>query len=327
MKLVEMPKHVIIFIRTKLKTNSVMKKQLILLSLLLVSGCNFQQASQSVSKSSEAAKSCPEKPEGGHLDPKDVRNITLSSSTVKESRLVSADKYVGYSFQGKAGQRISYRTSDNICVSVYNQKNDVLKDVYLDTDGQYILQVSVPKGSTSFTLEMSLGTLDASSPSGTSAKSPDTPSSTSPSDTPSSRPSTTFADITEEQALELVKSWYNSKAQIFGPSFDTSLVERYTTGKLYAKTLDSNSETGRIAWLRSHNSYYTYNNSRINKVLEFSNTGRQPWITVNVSEELYLHGPNGIDSTNSGSYTDDFIYLFEKANGVWKISDYHKVNQ
>ncbi len=135
-----------------------MNKLSILLILLILYGCSGQKLDGSVSNSISYApgKFCSEKL-SGVLDKKDVKTIPLSSSNVKESGQVSADKYVGYAFQGKAGQRISYRTNDNICVSVFTPKNEVLKGVDLDTDGQYILQVAVPKGSTSFNLEMSLG--------------------------------------------------------------------------------------------------------------------------------------------------------------------------
>ncbi len=295
-----------------------MNKLSILLTLLLVCGCSSQKSAQSDSKSPDAAKLCPEKPSGS-LDIKNVNPIGLSTLTTKESGQASFGKYIGYTFEGKSGQKFSYRTSDNICVWLYTQDAQLLSSGDLPKDGKYTIQISALQGSTPFNLEMSLGILAASStsvPASTTTTSPSSPTS-----------STQFADLSQDQAFEIVRNWYNAKARIFAPPFDTSLVEQYTTGKLYNKTMDSDPETGRIAWLRSHNSYYTYNNSRINRIVDFSNIGRQPWITVNVSEELYLHGPNGIDSPNSGAYTDDFIYLFEKANGVWKISDYHKVNQ
>jgi hypothetical protein len=129
-------------------------------------------------------------------------------------------------------------------------------------------------------------------------------------------------DISQQDALHLVQKWYAAKPQIFAPPFDTGLVDQLATGKLHTFTTKAN---GPVEWLRQNDAYYEYNSSEIKRVLDFSTSGRRPYIKIRVSEELYLHAKNGIDENNSGASTNNFIYFFEKENGTWKIYDYRKV--
>jgi len=262
---------------------------------------------------------CPEQPKTTLSDP-DVKPISLSDQTINVSGKASNDKAVGYVFEAKSGQKLSYRTHDDVCIWVYTPDNQLLNNGELPKTGNYALQVSARKGSTTFNLEMSLGTVQASLPL-SSSTSTETHSSPSPSTETLSSISTTteVADLSQEQALELIENWYKAKSQIFGPPFDQSLVDQYTVGKLYQNTVKPG---GSIDSLRSKDSYYTYNNSQINKVVLFSNSGSNPTIVVNVSEELYLHTSQGISQSNSGSYTANVIYFFQKDNEVWKIYDY-----
>lgn len=305
-----------------------MKQLFLYITLLITCGC--QAVSKVSQQSTQTSTGCPEKPETA-LSKDNIKNISLTDQTISESGQATADKSVGYTFKAESGQKLSYRTGDDICIWIYTQDNQLLKSGELPQTGTYTLQVSAPKGSTTFNLEMSLGTLQASQPSVPSSPSVETPTSTSATtesansvETPTSTSATTeSADFSQEQALELVTNWYKAKPQIFGPAFDQSLVEQYATGKLYRNTLKPN---GSIDWLRSNGYYYSYETSRINKVMSFSNLGSQPSIMVRIFEELYLHGPKGIYRKSSGSYNADFIYFFEKVNGTWKISDYRKIS-
>lgn len=289
-----------------------MKKLLIFLPLLMTCGC--QALSQISQQATQPSTGCPQEAKAV-LNKEDVKEVSLNSKTVKESGQASANKSVGYAFEAKAGQKLSYRTADDICIWLYTQDNKLLNSGNLPQDGKYILQVSAPKGSTTFNLEMGLGTLQASAPSVSSSPSVTTSSSSSAT--------TEVSDLTQEQAVAIVQRWYNAKSRIFAPPFDTSLVDELTTGQLHYETTKPD---GSIAWLRNNNSYYTYNSSRINDVVSYSNTGKQPAIILNIEQELYLHSSKGIDSDNSGTYRGKFIYFFNKENGVWKISEYKKVS-
>ncbi|MFM7788471.1 MAG: IMS domain-containing protein, partial [Microcystis panniformis] len=105
-------------------------------------------------------------------------------------------------------------------------------------DGKYLLQIAAPKGSKTFKIDISLGTL-ASSPTPTPRLSP----SPSPSH-----------DLTQDEAEKLVKRWYEVKRQAFGSSFDDSLVKQYATGELYSNALEKCNDGicgGTVGWLRS----------------------------------------------------------------------------
>ncbi|MDB9445482.1 protein kinase domain-containing protein [Anabaena sp. CS-542/02] len=129
-------------------------------------------------------------------------------------------------------------------------------------------------------------------------------------------------NISQNEALQIVQSWYEAKPQIFGPSYDLDLVNQLATGNLYYKTTKPD---GSVAWLQNNDAYYTYTTSQITGIEEFSNSGTRPYIKVRVFEDLYLHGRRGIDRKNSGPYRGTFTYVFEQENGVWKIYDYKKV--
>jgi hypothetical protein len=90
------------------------------------------------------------------LEKKDVKPILFRSQSVTESGQLRTGQQVGYSFDAQAGQQFNFRTPDPICVQLYTPSNQLLKGRDLPKDGKYIVQVSVPQGSTSFKLEMSL---------------------------------------------------------------------------------------------------------------------------------------------------------------------------
>lgn len=121
--------------------------------LLIVSGCNAPV--QSANTVNSASNECPDKPEGS-LDSDNVKSVSLGTQTVKESGMVSPGKYLGYTFEAKSGQKLSYRTSDNICTWVYTQDNQLLNSTELPQNGKYTIQVSALTGSTTFEIEMGL---------------------------------------------------------------------------------------------------------------------------------------------------------------------------
>ena len=292
-----------------------MKRLIPYLTLLTISGCNASGGSSSLVSS--VSSGCPEKPTVA-LSEKDVEEILINEQTLTKSGQASATKSTGYKFEAKSGEKLSFSTDSNICIWVYSPDNEIIGGGNLSKNGKYILQVLAPKGSTTFDLKMSLGILQASSKS--------TASLSSNASSTQAVTATSGNDLTQGQALEIVKKWYEAKPRIFAPPFDTGIVEQLTTGKLYQKTTASDPEVGPVAWLRSKNFYYTYTRSGISNVIDFSNSGKQPYIKVRIFEELYLHTSKGIDSENSGSHKGDFIYFFEKENEIWKIYDYKKVN-
>lgn len=290
-----------------------MNKFWLYLIVIAIGGCNAGSPNQATNSLS-AAGGCPEKPLTT-LDSKDVKPISLTTSGItKESGQLRAGKSLGYTFEAQSGQKLSYQTKDDICIWIFTQDLTLLSNTDLPKTGKYTIEVAAPKGSTTFDLEMSLGTLKASA--SPNSSSPQIPSSTTPN-LPVSNSSS--SGLTQDQATQLIGNWLNSKSRIFSPPFDRQLVANYTTGPLYT---DITKPGGSIDWLQSNNYRYDYRNSRVTQVLSFDNSGSQPAMKVQIYEDRTLYGPSGIDYSKSGSSTRDYIYFFSLDNGSWKIYDY-----
>jgi hypothetical protein len=307
-----------------------MKKLILYFILLAISGCDALRGSSLLV--SPASSDCPEKPTVP-LSEKDVEEISLNEQTLTKSGQATTTKAIGYKFAGQSGKKFNYQTNQTLCIWVYSPDNEIISGVTLPKSGNYIIQVSAPKGSTTFDLNMSLGVLQvASNPpvQPTNNYTPPTSSSTPTSNYNSNSTITTSSTtssrntLSQNEALDIVQRWYGAKPRMFAPPFDTSLVDELTTGTIHYKTVGTD---GSIPWLRRNDAYYKYAKSEIRRVLDFSNSGSQPYIKVKIFEELYLYGRNGIDRDNSGQYQGNFIYWFEKDNGIWKISDYKKVSK
>ncbi len=168
------------------------------LLLLTVSACSgFSQGANNVSSTSNE---CPEKPQG-KLSSNNVQLVSLDGPTVTESGILSPDKNQGYAFEAKSGQKISYKTKEDICIWVYSPQNQLLKSKVLPQAGKYTIQLASRQGVQTFELEMGL----------------DTPLQTSPSPTHN----TTTANLSLSQAAvtsaphrpaadEFVKNYYLS---------------------------------------------------------------------------------------------------------------------
>ncbi|WP_157087523.1 hypothetical protein [Anabaena sp. CA = ATCC 33047] len=128
-------------------------KKIVSFCFLITYGC---AAESQVSKTvPQTLTGCPEKPTVV-LNANNVKEISLNDQILKESAQASANKSIGYTFKANAGQEFYYKTAEDICTWLYTPDNQILNSVTLPTSGKYTLQVSAPKGSTSFSLEMSL---------------------------------------------------------------------------------------------------------------------------------------------------------------------------
>jgi hypothetical protein len=332
-----------------------LKKLIVYSTCLSIIGCQtIENPLTNVSSNAISSSGCGEKPMVS-LSEKDVETVALNESTITKSGQVSVSKNIGYTFTATTGQKLSYSTDADVCLWVFSPDNEILKGGDLSKNGKYVIQVAAPQGAKTFDLKMSLGVLEtaANTPAVSTtdtlentseATSENTPEAT-PEATPEVTPERTYKntpennnyqsssennniqpenDISQEQALELIEKWYAAKPRIFAPPFDTALVNQLATGKLHTYTTKAD---GPVAWLEENDAYYKYNISEVKQVINFSNSGRRPYITVRVFEERYLYGRNGIDRESSGSFTSNFIYIFEKENGIWKIFDYKKVSR
>jgi hypothetical protein len=289
------------------------------------------QSGQSNPQSSlTSSTTCPDKPPGT-LDPKDVKPISINNQSFKASDTIKFGQNLGYSFDGKTGEKLSWRTNENICIWVFAPSTKLLKGGDLTENGKHTIQVSVPSGTTTFTLEMGLGNTVAAStpvapaPSSQTPNSPvATPSQPTNTPTPTQAPPTnqpTGSSLTQDQATAIVQNWLNAKGRVFGGPFDKQLARQYTTGSLYYDIAEK--PNGSIDWLRNNNSYYTYSLSRVDNVWTFNNSANNPTIKVRITEDRTLYGASGnIDYDKSGRKTANYVYYFSKENDGWKINDY-----
>jgi ARC6-like, IMS domain len=264
--------------------------------LLLFLGCTkAPETTASIS-----ATECPKEPATG-LDPKGVKEVSLGTQVLSETGQLKAGQDLGYSFQAKAGQNFSFSTKEEICVWVYAPNNKLLSDGKLPLDGKYVVQVSTLKGSTSFGLDITLGSLSAAS-SGANSSS-----------------SSTTSGFTEQAALDLVNQWLEAKAKIFGPPFDVQLAGSVTTGKVYE---DISKADGSVNWLRNNNAYYTYGQHKVSSAGNFSAADSSAKIDVSINQPLSFYKNNQLVKNESTSDTYQFVFQLE--NGSWKIADRQK---
>jgi hypothetical protein len=120
------------------------------LLLLAMSGCN-----KPVDESSLVKSGCPDRPQSS-LEGKNVKQVSITNSSLRESGQVNAGKQTGFSFDAKKGQKFSYSTKDEVCVWTYDPSITLVNSDEIPIDGKYTVQVSALKGSTSFTLELAL---------------------------------------------------------------------------------------------------------------------------------------------------------------------------
>ncbi len=298
------------------KLSIFLKKIIIFGAILTFTGCSKPENSSSQVESNLTDTGCPEEAEL-KLDKKNVEEVSLNNQTVHQSNQVSSNKSIGYTFQAKAGQKLSYQTDEDICIWVYAPNNELVNGTKLPETGNYTIQVSALKGSSTFDLEMSLETPTSNS----SSRTPISNVNKSNNST-SSYTTSVIENFTKDEALEIVENWYRAKPKIFGYPYNKSLVDRYATGQLYYETVEKDGG-GSVGWLKRNGCYYSYDFSNIDNIWRFSTSGTRPLLKIKVSEKLQLNGPSNAGCSNKPRYYQKNVsYWFEKDNGNWKIYYY-----
>jgi hypothetical protein len=121
------------------------------LIFFLITACS-QNSSQTTSSQ------CPSKAQAT-LENRNVKPISLSNQTINESGIVNSNKSIGYSFEAKSGQKLSYKTNQDICIWIYTPDNQILNTGVLPMGGKYTIQISALRGNTTFDLGMLLETI------------------------------------------------------------------------------------------------------------------------------------------------------------------------
>jgi hypothetical protein len=150
---------------------------------------------------------------------------------------------------------------------------------------------------------------------------PNRPASSAPKPSPS--PAGTAASITQQQALELINRWLQSKGEIFAPPFNQYRVGELTTGELLLSLVRPD---GILQWLKDNQAYYRYGVQKVNSVERFVSSRDRATIEVQVTEDrtLYLNG--AIDPRRTDFSAHQVRYSLELVDGKWKIADYKTVD-
>jgi hypothetical protein len=130
------------------------KIALLYIAMLTVNGCSTSSQTNDISNISNQ---CPEKPqEKEKLASNNVKLVSLDGQKVKESGMINPGKNLGYAFEAKSGQKLSYQTKDDICIWVYTPDNQLLNSSVLPQTGKYTIQLASRQATKTFELEMSL---------------------------------------------------------------------------------------------------------------------------------------------------------------------------
>ncbi len=281
-----------------------MKKLLLFFCLLTTYGCQSE-----LPTSIKSASGCPAIPPQNALLPK-IEDISIDKG-IKVSGTVRAGEYIGYRFESKQADELSFSSDKSVCVWVFSQSLDLLKDNKLPKAGKYTIQVTVPQGTSTFNLDLKLGSTVVVTPSPTPVAVPPKPS---PNPTSSSD-----AVAFENEAKELVQSYLSAKKDIFGKSYNKDAAKVYTTGLLLQDIIKPG---GSVDWLRSNEYYYEYSKSKVDRVWSSANDAN-PRILVRVTEDRTLYRKDrSIDASQTGESTANFIYYLTKEDGKWKIRDF-----
>ncbi|NBD33283.1 MAG: DUF4101 domain-containing protein [Cyanobacteria bacterium] len=277
---------------------------------------------------------CPEKP--GKLNSSNVEKVNLDQSETTVSGQLIAGEALGYSFEGKENQKLTYSTEDEFCMWIYTPDNDILEGLELPKNGSYTVQISIPKGAKTFELSMQLRSLDSSSASNNSGQSGNTSfdniqtNNTNSSqnniqtnnNTNSSR--SNVPSINPQEAVNLIQNWQQAKRELFAPPYNRYLGEQLLTGKAYADNIRKPDGSGSsVDWLENNGAYYTYQLQAIDEVTNFNDFGGSAFIDV-VTKEKRTLCINGRASRDDNTTYDKRLvrYNLQYVKGQWKIASY-----
>jgi len=137
--------------------------RLLLILCFAICGCTPIATTQNQGLNSVAniadANTCPKQPTGT-LSPTDVKAIALTTTGINETGQIRSGQNLGYVFDAKAKQKLTFNTKENLCLYVYTPSNQLLNGSELPENGKYTIQVAIPSGSITFNLAMKLNSED-----------------------------------------------------------------------------------------------------------------------------------------------------------------------
>jgi hypothetical protein len=134
-------------------------------------------------------------------------------------------------------------------------------------------------------------------------------------------------NITQKQALALVKRYLEAKKRLFAPPFDKQLGAELLTGKAYQNNIDKtnvpcNDPQGclsSIDWLIANNAEYSFEYQNLDSVDKFESNSDNATILVTFTERRTFR-QSGKNKESGG--TKQARYILKNENGLVKILDY-----
>ena len=232
---------------------------------------------------------CPNIPSGSLTNPE---AINIDGKTFQKTGTISSDNDMGFVFQGKQGQKLSYSSNDNdkLCVWVYTPDNKIFSGVELPVNGTYAIHLASLEKTTTFEIEMKL-----SNPKTETTK-------------------TSISSISQQKAVNLIQKYLEAKKEMFAPPYNRRIIAGIATEEFSQKAL------GAIDWLERNGAYYRYQVQKIDSVEEFVSEGNTVAIKVKITEDYTLYNSDGsIDNSSSNFRTLTVIYNMKLTNGNLKI--------
>jgi hypothetical protein len=136
--------------------------------------------------------------------------------------------------------------------------------------------------------------------------------------------------VSQDEAIDLIQRWLETKKTLFAPPFDRELGASLTTGKAYQDAVRGPSSDGTpdssSQWLEKYGYYYSYGLQRIERVDKFEVNGNNAVIDVTMTEDVTLYNSKGELQKNRSSLEQKTIrYVLIKENDTLKISDYNNL--
>lgn len=129
----------------------------------------------------------------------------------------------------------------------------------------------------------------------------------------------TVNQITKQEALNLVANWLKAKTLVFGRTYNTDTLSKYTTGKYYSDRQST------IKQLKDKGEYMKYYSPSVQSVGELSVIGKTATIKVNVWEKYTVYNDSGQAIWNE-SPEGLYSWTLKFENGSWKIAAAEKIN-
>jgi len=129
-----------------------MKNTYTLIILLLGCGCQMLEPSYN---QNQANQQCPSQPLT-KLTVNNVKEIELTEKTTTESGIINSMTTLAYAFQAEDGQKLTYKTQQDLCIWIYTPDNQLLNTTTLLKKGKYLMQIASRQGSQNFDINLSL---------------------------------------------------------------------------------------------------------------------------------------------------------------------------